>query len=200
MTTYRYASTESEKKPNRQMHGRVWTAHRDVCVNRQKAPWWRAELTQRAEVHWSVQCVLGTRVTAKLNNCLRQITDSASPEGTAVIYLHVSESPLLYTGRMSWVSVSSVIRWYQHKTGTLQSVWGNLWRHRAVWNDKLPLLMHAQTRDAREPSECVRGTSSRASRRDSKFFACNAIFDITVVVCTFATCTRNLMPVTKNCI
>lgn len=44
------------------------------------------------------------------------------PEGTAVIYLHVSESPLL---DMSTPSVSSVMQRYQHNSATLQSVWGD---------------------------------------------------------------------------
>lgn len=38
---------------------------------------------QRVAVHWRVQCVLGTCVTVKLNNCLCWITDSASPQGNS---------------------------------------------------------------------------------------------------------------------
>lgn len=87
----------------------------------QKAPRQRCELTESRGAlkstvcpwnmcHWNSIIVFAESQIAHL------------PEGTAVIYLHVSESPLL---DMSTPSVSSVMQRYQHNSATLQSVWGD---------------------------------------------------------------------------
>lgn len=81
-----------------------WALHRKLYTDRRCCS---SEMSwQRVTVHWNLQCAVETRVTVKLNNCLLWNTESASPEGTAVIYLHVSKTPLLFMALMSRVSPS----------------------------------------------------------------------------------------------